>query len=155
MKKSLGFALLAGVLAITGCAQYERVKDKLSNDSSTPQVSVKDGQLDIQPAALYFHASEKDVKITWKLPAGANLRFAKERGVVIDGELLDKVIRGTPNSVALDARQNEIVNCEISADALAYTCLNRNTRPGIYNYTVRVQSGDKLLEKDPPIVNMR
>ncbi len=155
MKKSIGFALLAGTLALTGCAQYERVKDKLSNDNSTPQVSVKDGKLEIQPAALYFHAGEKDAKITWKLPAGENLRFAKDSGLVIEGEIIDKVIRGTPNSVALDARQNEIVSCEISADALAYTCLNRNTRPGIYKYTVRVLSGDKLLEKDPPIVNMR
>ncbi len=155
MKKSFGLVALVGTLVLSGCAQYERIKDKLGNDNSTPQVSVKDGQLDIQPAALYFHAGEKDVKITWKLPAGANLRFAKERGVVIEGEITDKMIRGAPNSVALDAQQREIVNCEISADALAYTCLNRNTRPGIYKYTVRVVSGEKLLEKDPPIVNMR
>lgn len=155
MNRFLGITALAAALVLSGCAQYERVKDKLSNDNSTPQVSVKDGQIDIQPAALYFHAGEKDVKVTWKLPAGANVRFAKERGLVIEGEIIDKVIRGTPNSVALDAQQREIINCEISADALAYTCLNRNTRPGIYKYTVRVQSGDKVLEKDPPIVNMR
>lgn len=152
MKKPAWIAALLAAAALTGCAHYEHHKT-LARSSDTPQITVKDGKLDITPSTLYFTPGQKDVKITWKLPAGQGLRFMKD-GIVIEGEILDRVIRGTPNSVALDAQQREIINCEAAADGQSFTCLNRNSRPGIYKYTVRVYSGDKLLEKDPPIVNM-
>ena len=64
------------------------------------------------------------------------------------------MIRGKPPSVALDPDQKEVVDCRPSKDGLQFSCFNNHTIPGVYKYTIRVRSGEKVISKDPPIVNM-
>lgn len=155
MKKMTWITALVSAALLSACAHYDKATNGLIRvrDNNNPEVTIKDGKVAVTPSTLYFRSTEKDTKITWKLPALKGMKFAKD-GVVIEGEILNRVIRGTPNSVALDAQQTEVVNCEIAADGLSFTCLNRNTRAGIYKYTLRIQVGDRIYEVDPPIVNM-
>lgn len=140
---SLLVALLTFVLA--GCAQFYLLFGKASNE--TPVVAVAGGMVKaVDPDPLRFKRGNTDVTITWQLDSA--YRFAAN-GIVIDGEItLDP--KGKP-----DPRQAEIVNCERKT-ATRFTCLNRNTRPGTYKYTVRIETADgkALPAWDPSIVNM-
>lgn len=166
MKKSVLIVAALGALALAGCAHNERYADNCRQVScvkplevrTNPQVTVKGGQVLVSPEVLYFLPNEKNVVVTWRLPMPSKLSFPGN-GIVIEGEIIDQVIRGSketkvPDSVVLNSNQNEIINCARSKDGLEFTCLNRNTRPGVYKYTVRVRDGDKTLERDPPFVNM-
>jgi hypothetical protein len=144
------FALLG--LLLTGCQTVKLVTPL--KERSNPQVSVADGRVRVAPDVLTFFSDEKNVTITWRLPADSRLRFA-DRGIEIHGRVTDRAVR-TPDggeAVVLDRTQNEIVECKRSQDGLAFACLNRNTRPGVYKYSIRISDGQKTIEVDPPIVN--
>jgi len=119
---------------------------------SNPQVTVDGNTIKLDQEILVFAPGVRG-SVTWSLPANSALRFP-ENGIVIEGRLIDRVIRGQPVSVALDADQKEIVDCRPSKDGLQFSCFNSHPFPGVYKYTIRVRSGDKLVERDPPIVNM-
>lgn len=139
-------------LLLTGCQSVKLVTPL--KERSNPQVSVADGRVRVAPEILTFFSDEKNVTITWRLPADSRLRFA-ERGIEIHGRVIDRTVR-TPDggeAVVLDRNQNEIVDCKRSQDGLAFACLNRNARPGVYKYSIRISDGQKTLEVDPPIVN--
>jgi hypothetical protein len=111
-----------------------------------------DGNEIVVPYALIF-LGRREVTVTWQLPPDSKHRFA-DNGIVIEGVLIDQVIRGDRVSVVLDPRQNEIVNCRRSANGLEFSCLNRHTKPGYYKYTIRLVGGSQTsLVRDPGIMN--
>ncbi len=152
MKRAL---VVAGMLPVlmAGCAIFNPVPRL--EVRSNPQVTVRDGRIALNQDVLYFRTDERNVPITWRLPQESKLRFPPN-GIVIEGEVIDRVLRaqgGRAEAVALNPNQTEIVECRVLKDGLEFTCLNRNTRPGVYKYTLRVRDGDRLIERDPPIIN--
>ena len=149
MKKRL-FICLVFALAFSGCTTLKWVPS--FEERRTPQVTVRDGRI-VVPEVLFYFKDERDFEVVWQLPRGGGFTFP-ENGIVIEGELLDQVIRGERNSVVLDKAQNEIVKCARRSE-IEFTCFNRHTRPGVYKYTIRVIDKDKrTLQRDPPFVNM-
>jgi hypothetical protein len=150
-------AVLAVVLAIAGCAhkheRYGGPRLQPLEQRTNPQVKVVNGKIVVEPEVLIFAKREGAVTITWKLPADSNLRFAPENGIVIEGELLDQVIRnkdGVAQAQVLDPNQKEI-QCEKRAEANGkeFKCKAANSRLMEFKYTIRVYDGDKLLVRDP------
>jgi hypothetical protein len=150
MKLSL-FAVVAGAVLLGAC-QHPRLYPK-SVDPARPQVRVENGRIQLVPDVMVFRTDQRNVVVTWQLPAGARLRFA-DNGIVIEGEVTEQLIKGQPPSVALNPRQNEIVDCKRSADGLSFSCLNRHTRTGVYKYTIRVLQDGRIVERDPFVMNM-
>jgi len=154
MKKNSFIAMLC-VLALGGCATHHHAKILRLEVRKNPQVTVSAGAIKV-PEVLYFFPGETNVPITWQLPDGQGLSFP-ENGIEIEGALTDKVLRSGGGSVAviLDSTQTEIL-CESQKGGLTFTCVNKNSKPGVYKYTIRVRqkSGEMLLQRDPPIVNM-
>jgi hypothetical protein len=151
-------ALVTGALALVllaGCAHHKGTRAYVPSLElrSTPQVEVRDGKI-VVPNSLVYFKGETDVTIRWQLPSSSSQRFP-ENGITIDGIITDKVIREGNRiiGVVIDPNQQEIVDCKRAKDGLEFTCLNRNTKPGIYKYTIRVQDGDKLLVLDPGVDN--
>ena len=152
MNKKLLIAALFAVL-LAGCAHHDRRGGDKEVNATTPQVSVVDGRV-VAPAALVYLRGQPAVTITWQLPRDAKVRFA-ENGIVIEGRLLNEVLRGDKPSVVLDPRQNDIVDCKRGREGLEFSCLNKHTQPGIFKYTIRlIDESQKQLVLDPAVVNM-
>lgn len=155
-----------GVSLLAGCAMHSRDHAAAQGVhrgaalNQQPMVTVKGGIVSVGPEPLVFLKDEREQRITWRLPRG--LSFA-DRGIVIEGRLLDPAT-GQPlrpgqdalknDRVPIDPGQQEIVDCKPAADRQSYSCLNRNTRPGVFRYTIRVLADGKLLVWDPAIMNM-
>ncbi len=151
MNKKMLLAVLSAVL-LTSCSIFGGKDDGKGVNQTTPPVSVVNGQI-VAPSALVFTKAQP-VTVTWQLPAGSKARFP-ENGIVIEGRLLDEVIRGDKVSVVLDTRQTEIVECRRGKDGLEFSCLNKHTKPGIYKYTIRViDENQKTIVLDPSVLNM-
>jgi hypothetical protein len=124
-----------------------------SGNPTAPKVVIDaSGNIQLDQEILIFPPNVKG-PVTWSLPASGVYRFAPN-GIVIEGRLLDQMIRGKPPSVALDPDQKEIVDCKGSQDGLQFTCNNLHPMPGVYKYTIRVRSGERVIERDPSWVNM-
>ncbi len=119
---------------------------------ANPQVTVDGKTLKLDQEISLFAPGVRG-SVTWSLPAKSGLSFPSN-GIVIEGRLLDQVIRGKVVSVALDPEQKEIVDCRPSSDGLQFSCFNNHTFAGVYKYTIRVRSGDQVIERDPVMVNM-
>jgi hypothetical protein len=133
LKKIFLSALAASLLA--SCAHHRFEHGLRYMDPTRPMVNVVGGQfLVVNQEPLVFLRDQRDVTITWQLPPGANLRFARD-GVVIE--------KGG----------DEFVNCGVRDDGQRFSCVNRHTKPGKYNYTIRVLAGGKVLQSDPFIMN--
>ncbi len=152
---------VSAALAASGCAVLDPTR---AARPDRPKVSVDNGQIVVSPDALVFLRSQGATRITWSLPRDSALTFPSD-GIVIEGELSalgsgrtvevrDPKQRTSPTSTAIDRSQNEIVDCKPSPDAKEFSCLNRNSRSGVYKYTIRVLDGGRTLERDPAIVNM-
>jgi len=144
----VSFAL---VLLLSGCAHFVKPPDPVR-----PQVFVVDGRLIVVNAEPLVFTRRGEVTVTWHLPKGYT--FDERQGIVIEGRLVSqtKVPReGLIQQIyVLDPKQDEIVRCSASKDASEFSCVNRNTKPGRYKYTIRVRDGTKLLEPlDPWVVN--
>jgi hypothetical protein len=133
----------SAVLASSGCAVLDPTR---STSADRPKVSVDNGQIVVNPEALVFLRSQGAKRISWSLPRDSALTFPAD-GIVIEGELSalgsgktvevrDPKQRTSPTSTAIDRSQN------------------RNSRSGVYKYTIRVIDGGRTLERDPAIVNM-
>lgn len=131
-------------LALSGC---DTLRERLGmGTNQKPVVSLISGQISVDPEPLKFARDQRNVTIIWRLD-DASLRFVPDSGVRIDAE----VTPGRPP----DPRQQEVVDCRVVGDGRQFQCLNKNSRPGTYKYTVRVRRSDgTVVEKDPSIVNM-
>lgn len=145
MKRVL-LAVLIGV-GLSGCVSFNRFFDIPSNQ--TPVVAVVNGEIrEVTPDPLRFSNDQGRLTIYWQAQAG--YRFSAKNGISIDGER----IGGAGGK--LDPMQNEIVECQPAREDLTeFSCVNRNSRPGIYKYTVRMETteGKPLKPFDPSIYN--
>lgn len=157
----LTFTLALAALLLGGCAQFHDRHHRGDGrfyggcpcpDPTQPMVTVKDGAIVLDQEVLVFPRNVSG-PLTWTLPSNSTVRFA-ENGIVIEGRLLDRVLRSDVPSVVLDPKQSEIVDCRRGSEGLSFTCLNRHTAPGVYKYTIRVIEGQREISRDPPIVNM-
>jgi hypothetical protein len=159
-RSSIAATLVA--LAVTGCACLPAPPVSTVPDTSRPQVSVIDGRyLVVSPEPLLFRNRQGPVRIFFQLPAGSKFRFDRERGVTIDGEILPSKGRDDKASgqeatfnIVVQRRQDQIVECKLVSDH-EFSCLNRNSRPGRFLYTIRVldEAGKSLPPLDPIIMN--
>lgn len=146
MKRLLLVASLC-VLGLSGCAQFNRIFNIASDE--TPVVLIVNGEVEeVAPDPLRFNKAQGRVVIYWQAPSG--YRFAAKNGIFIDGELI-----GGPRG-KLEPTQNEIVECgAANAERTEFSCVNRNSRRGIFKYTVNMESNDgkPLKPFDPSIYN--
>lgn len=155
----LTLTIVLAVLLLVGCAHRDHGRTAPPYGScpcpnpGNPQVTVDGNTIKLDQEILVFAPGVRGA-VTWSLPANSSLRFPAEGAIQIEGRLLDQMIRGKPPSVVLDPDQKEIVGCETSKDGSRVTCTNNHTFPGVYKYTIRVRSGETLLQRDPPFVNM-
>lgn len=147
MNRSLHAVLILG-LALFGCGALAQPA------SDRPVVSVIDGAIRVEPDPLRFERKRGNLHITWRLAQGSKHRFA-QNGIVIDGEVDDASAREFKPGARLKA-QSEVVECKRTANGMQFTCRNKNNRPGIFKYTVRLvdEKGVALPPLDPSIVNM-
>jgi len=129
--------IVVAVAALSGCAYYAP-GGKLPLPE-TPQVRVANGKLivvDQEPIAV--PRGKRDFRITWQLPRGLQYRFPREGGIVVAES------------------RDQIYGCQ-REDEFSYFCVDRNTAPGRFKYTITVldaANGDKpLAPLDPWIVN--
>lgn len=139
--KKLVAMIVAATLLVGGCSLFSR-----GGKPEAPQVTVKNGQITVDPEPLRFKVGGAPVDIVWKVEG--NLRFA-QNGIVIDGEV--EKVGAPPNP-----RQDQIVECRLLGDSgQQFTCKNQRSRKGIFKYTVRlVQDGKPLPPHDPGIMNL-
>ncbi len=145
MNKRLPLALVAVAALLGGCMGHHMhqgggpggpMGPRGEMMHANPLVTVKGNQISVSPDPLVFLKDEKNVRITWRLGDGG-LSFA-DNGIVVEGP-----------------KQDEIVDCRPGASGRDFSCLNRNSRPGRYKYTIRVlKDGKPLVPRDPEIMNL-
>lgn len=103
-----------------------------------PEVFVnRDAVQAVSPDDLRFRPEAGLVVITWHVP-GEGYRFA-DKGIVIEGEL------DRPGGELMSREQSEIGNCEPLASGRLFQCIYRNSRPGVFKYSVRVLKNGRAL----------
>lgn len=145
-KITLSIAALAA-LSLSACHNMPPCEDSAAAPNPTrPKVSIVDGEyLVVDQEPLVFAPRQKDVHITWRLPAAGGYRFPENGITFTDGK---------ERSGLRQTADEQIVKCEASVEGLTFTCLNRHTRPGQYKYIITVVSKDgKKLTLDPTIAN--
>jgi hypothetical protein len=156
MKRLLLAAIVA--LALSGCAQFTNQPAPRPADT-TVKVSIVNGELVPDPLIVVFGPGTPGGRIVWELQGNAT--FPAD-GIRIDGVLPDltegRTSKGRPpmtppGQTRVDRNQREIVECRRESPKV-FSCQNRKGKPGIYKYTITVESGGESFWKDPPIVNM-
>jgi hypothetical protein len=106
-------------------------------DPANPQVRVdSQGRLSVDQEPLRFYKAQGPVTITWRLPPDGRYGFPAD-GIVVEG-----------------AGSREEFQCGPGKLPFEFSCLNRNTHPGDYKYSVRaLQDGKPLPPLDPRIIN--
>jgi hypothetical protein len=114
------FIALALASLLAGCA-----------GPSHPEVYVnRDAVRTVTPDDLRFRPDSGAVVITWHV-RGEEHRFPHD-GVVIEGEL------DRPGGAIARREQSEIGDCAPLAEGRMFQCIYRNSRPGVFEYSVRV-----------------
>lgn len=148
--KKMNLVVCLATALLAACAH-----DPYSDKSQNPVIRIDGVAARVNPQVLVFVSDPKGkpITITWRLDPASGFRFA-ERGIVIEGEVIDQIIRGQPPSVVLDTRQNVVVDCKAADERrLTYTCTNTLARPGAFKYTLRVTDGKREITHDPLIAN--
>ncbi len=178
--RAAGITLVVAVAALGGCASIVEYLPAPPLNPAAPVISVSsNGVLVTRQDPLVFSRDQKNVTITWRLQ-GVGLSFPQEGGVVIDGEVCaedprlkdgrctavvprapastdsasgPKPLAATTFLTRVDARTGEIRDCQ-RVDDKTFTCVNANSRPGTYQYTIRaLLNGKPLPPLDPTIMN--
>lgn len=152
MKRSVAW-LLAGTMAVSGCAVITDPAGRLPNDQgfdpvvvraprpTMPNVFVANGHLvvDQEPIRLWLRDYDKDkrtVKIAWALAANSETKWPDHRE-------------------AIAFRPELKADCEVrGAGRKILECTLPYERKARYKYTLRAIDGDRRLVLDPEIVNM-
>ncbi len=106
-----------------------------------PVVRVVNGRPTVDPDPLKFPTHQRNVTIVWRLEA-TGFTFTAD-GIRIDGEETATGLRP----------QAEIVDGRLTANGQQFVWLNKNTRPGKYKYTIRLEGPGGVVETDPSIIN--
>jgi hypothetical protein len=157
MKKPLLLiALLA--LSLSGCGVFHHDRDHggyppRNKEVISDGVSVSGGSIKLEKEFVFvaFDPSGKPVTVEWKLDPKEGYRFT-QRGIVIEGRLLDQVVRGKVPAVALDTGQQEIGACKPADEArTVFSCVVKPVRTGVYKYSIQLTDGKNEISLDPPI----
>ena len=131
MNKSL---LLAAALAVllSSCAYWFPAQP---GDPSPVRLRVTDGHIVVNQEPIYVKT--KNATLVWRVPFGSSLTFP-ENGITVTG----------------DAPKGEF-SCKPAEGGRVFVCIDANTKPGRYKYTIRLNDGaGKPIEAlDPYIVN--
>jgi hypothetical protein len=129
MNKTLPLAA-ALVLLLASCGYFPA----RPGDPHPVRVAVRDGHIVVNQEPIYVKT--KDATIIWRVPFGASFTI----------DAIDFTGEGRPP-------EGEFT-CARRDDGRVFTCLDRNSRPGRYKYTIRVTQDGKALEPlDPYVVN--
>ncbi len=124
MKRLLLLAAALSAALLGGCSLLSKV---VLPPADKPEVLIVDGSISVLPEPLRFKTRGATV-IVWSLPSQETIR--------------------------VNRAQQEIVDCKPIANNTKFQCLNKNSRPGEYKYTVRVlKDGQPLKPLDPHIYN--
>lgn len=110
--------------------------------SDKPVVRVVNGRPTVDPDPLQFRPDQRNVLIVWRLEDSPGFKFTAD-GIRIDGEQTAAGLRP----------QAEIVDGRLTANGQQFIWLNKNSRPGTYKYTIRLEGPGGVVEKDPSIIN--
>lgn len=126
---------LGAALLLAGPAQAQ------APDPANPRVLVTNGQISVDQDTIRFSKKKGKVKITWRLPAQGNYAFPT------DGIVIERQVKG--------GRDPKLeFTCARAQNPRLFSCENRNTVPGTYKYTVKVdENGQPLPPLDPIIIN--
>ncbi|MCX7902450.1 MAG: hypothetical protein N2483_09260 [Burkholderiaceae bacterium] len=151
MKKLLASLSLLGLLA--ACAPMRTTK---APDPTAPQiVAVAPGYLvvDQEPiVVLRDRFPNREATVTWRLPAGGNLRF-EANGIVIDGLVKTLPREGSRKLDRPDTSQNQLFRCRTSEDRLQAACtIPAAVKAGVYAYTINAREGNRPIVVDPTLM---
>jgi hypothetical protein len=158
MKKLVPLALLLA-LSLSGCGLFHRDHHHgggypRNGSTVSDAVSVSGDTIKLAQEVILIRAvpDAPPVTVTWTIDPSTGFRFT-QRGIVIEGRLLDKVLRGEQPSVVLDPGQQEIGGCKLADDkGASFSCVVKPTRQGVYKYTIQLTDGKRVISRDPPIV---
>jgi hypothetical protein len=152
MKRLLLLAAAFSAALLSGCSLLSKV---VLPPPDKPEVLIVDGSISVLPEPLRFKTRGATV-IVWSLPSGYAF---PANGIVFEGEIvsplpIDAPRREQQETIRVNRAQQEIVDCKPIANNTKFQCLNKNTRPGEYKYTVRVlENGRPLKPLDPHLYN--
>jgi hypothetical protein len=107
-----------------------------SFDPKNPRLAVVDKkQIVVNQEPIFFSKRQKSVRVTWHVPINTKYRFGKD-GITFDKSAAD-----------------EIVDCRPEKGGRVFSCLNKNTKPGSYKYTIALEGEPKIKPLDPALVN--
>lgn len=158
--KRAAWVLLGAVAVLSGCAMHHHdhaghIGERLYLQ---PLVTVKADIVSVSPEPLVLRRSEANDRLVWNLPRG--LSFPKEGpGIRIEGLLLDA--KGEPLRPVQDAhltpgakpdpRTQAHWKCTtVDPQRVECTVDRKQSRVGIYKYTIRVVAGGKELRPADP-----
>jgi hypothetical protein len=119
---------------LAACAQVPSGHDgSYLPDPSLPRLTVASSQPIIDQEPILVPAGRKNFRITWQLPRGSNYRFAR-------------------NGIAITDPQEQFYDCRAADDGMTFSCINRNTVPGLIKYRVTVLEGVRPLEAITPTI---
>ncbi len=129
MKKNIFFAATL-TIGLCGCAS-----PFTGPNPANPMVTVVSGRyIVVDQEPIVVPKGARDFTITWELPRATAYTFSEDGIVIADGR--------------------DEFKCNREAGRTRFTCVNRNSRPGRYKYTIKVMDGDKPLPPlDPIIIN--
>lgn len=136
--------LLAATLS--GCGLLHHRGDRGAHGGASPtapRLSVNGKQMKVNEDPLKFSRAEGPVTITWRLPPG-QYRFAAEGAITFEEVASFSDTRGKPTT-EFECWAGKVPN--------EHVCLNRNSRPGKYKYTVRALNGNEPLDPYDPFVH--
>ena len=134
MKKSMLAASLLAALTWTAGAFAQ---------PPTVNVTLVNGQIQVDPETVHVERQMgQNVPIRWRIDPGADFTF-DPTAIRVEGEQTSGGLRP----------QDQLPR-ECNGGPKHVTCVNRNTRPGQFKYTVRLRDRNHaLIERDPIIIN--
>ncbi len=156
MKKDM--LLVTGIAALTACAPLSPRIQPLPTRQA-PQVTVANGKINVDPELIVFAKSEGRQRVVWTIPRDVPYVFHRQRGIVIEGEILDETIKdskGRPEAVRLRTQQDQVTcDAEAGSNNKSFACEFKNERLMTFKYTIRVlpEGGGQPIERDPVGIN--
>lgn len=122
-------------LMLSGCAVHHHDHFRVAPDPTNVRTAIADGKrIIVNQEPIFFPRGLKNTRVTWNVPANSNYTFGR------DGVVVEKA-------------GDEIVDCKPSEDRKSFSCLNRNTKPGKYKYTIKFEGKPEIEPLDPTMEN--
>ena len=128
--------------------------------STQPAVYAVNGKAVVAPDPLVFTPAQRNVTITWQLPAGAGYTFDAGTGIAFTTDATGEINCGDTTTANKRGEtlggtpQPPKSGLGRSPDGLSFTCLNLHTKPGVYKYSINLSGPQGAATADPSIFNM-